>query len=83
MAENHDLFLATQSIEGIILIVHGQKVILDSDIAKPYSVTSKRLLQQVTRNINRFPDDFMFQLTTEENEEVVANCNHLVKLISS
>jgi hypothetical protein len=55
-------------------------VILDADLARLYGVTTKRLNQQVSRNRNRFPDDFMFQLTSEEKTEVVANCDHLSKL---
>jgi hypothetical protein len=48
-------------------------VILDADLAKLYGVTTKRLNQQVNRNRNRFPDDFIFQITSEEKTEVVAN----------
>ena len=66
-----------QRIEETILFIRGQKVILDADLAKLYSVTTKRLNQQVKRNSNRFPKDFMFQLTAEEKAEVVANCDHL------
>ena len=55
-------------------------MILDADLARLYGVTTKRLNQQVSRNRNRFPDDFMFQLTSEEKTEVVANCDHLSKL---
>lgn len=50
---------------------------LDRDLAELYGVETKRLNQQVRRNITRFPADFMFQLTNEEKTEVVANCNHL------
>ena len=80
MAENHDLIFPVDRIERIILLIRGQKVILDSDLAKLYDVTTKRLNQQVTRNKNRFPEDFVFQLTAAEKEEVVAICNHLSKL---
>jgi hypothetical protein len=55
-------------------------VILDADLAKLYGVTTKRLNQQVKRNRDRFPEDFIFQLTTEEKAEVVANCDHLSQL---
>jgi hypothetical protein len=54
------------NIESLIHIVRGQKVMLDSDLAMLYGVTTSRLNEQVKRNINRFPDDFMFQLTKEE-----------------
>ena len=54
------------NIESLIHIVRGQKEMLDSDLAMLYGVTTSRLNEQVKRNINRFPDDFMFQLTKEE-----------------
>lgn len=53
---------------------------LDADLAELYDVPTKRLNEQVKRNIERFPSDFMFQLTTNEKAEVVANCDHLGKL---
>jgi hypothetical protein len=64
-------------IQDSILTIWGQKVMLDRDLAELYGVETKRLNQQVGRNIARFPTDFMFQLTHEEKTEVVANCNHL------
>ena len=54
------------NIESLIRIVRGQKVMLDSDLAMLYGVTTSRLNEQVKRNINRFPDDFMFQLSKDE-----------------
>jgi ORF6N domain len=56
------------------------KIILDADLSKIYGVSTKRLNEQVRRNIKRFPDDFMFKLTAEEKKEVVANCDHLTNL---
>ena len=50
---------------------------LDRDLADLYGVETKRLNEQVRRNIGRFPADFMLHLTREEKEEVVANCDHL------
>ncbi len=50
----------------IILIIRGEKVILDSDLAALYGVETRRLNEQVRRNIDKFPEDFMFQLTQEE-----------------
>ncbi|RPI75371.1 MAG: ORF6N domain-containing protein [Desulfobacteraceae bacterium] len=67
-------------IERRICLIRGQKVILDSDLAELYGVTTKRLNEQVKRNKSRFPEDFMFQLSAEEKAEVVANCDHLSKL---
>ncbi len=55
-------------IKNLIYIVRGQKVMLDSDLAKLYEVETKVLNQAVKRNIERFPQDFMFQLTKEELE---------------
>ena len=59
------------SLEGVvsrIFLVRGQKVMLDGDLATLYGVSTKRLNEQVRRNIRRFPSDFMFQLTKEEAE---------------
>lgn len=72
--------IPSEQIGQAILLIRGQKVLLDADLAKLYGVTTKRLNQQVKRNRDRFPDDFMFQLTTEEKAEVVANCDHLSRL---
>jgi len=58
----------TERIEGKILLMRGQKVMLDRDLAELYGVPTKRLNEQVKRNIKRFPEDFMFQLTKEEFE---------------
>jgi len=53
-------------IEAAILTIRGSKVILDEDLAKIYGVTTKRLNEQVKRNVERFPEDFAFQLSPEE-----------------
>ena len=53
-------------IEKIILLVRGQKVILDADLAGLYGVETRVLVQAVKRNLERFPEDFMFQLSREE-----------------
>jgi ribosomal protein L23 len=63
-----------------ILLVRGKKVMIDKDMAELYGVTTKRLNEQVKRNKKRFPEDFMFQLTQEEKDEVVANCDYLKSL---
>jgi len=59
---------AVQSITHSILILRGQRIILDRDLAAIYGVTTKRLNEQVKRNADRFPEDFVFQLTHEETE---------------
>ena len=59
--------LITQNqIESKILLIRGHKVMFDRDLAKLYGVQTGQLTRQVRRNIERFPDDFMFQLTKEE-----------------
>lgn len=55
-------------IESRILLIRGCKVMLDSDLAELYQVSTKRLNEQVKRNRERFPEDFIFQLTREEAE---------------
>src|SRR3990170_5889438 len=57
-------------IEKKILLIRGHKVMLDSDLAVLYGVTTKRLNEQMRRNLRRFPSDFMFQLTAEEVESL-------------
>ena len=54
------------NIESLIKVIRGQQVMLDKDLATLYGVETKRLNEQVKRNIKRFPEDFMFQLTKEE-----------------
>ena len=63
-----------------ILLIRDTKVMIDRDLAQLYGVTTKRLNEQVKRNLKRFPSNFMFQLTEIEKEQVVANCDHLEKL---
>jgi len=67
-------------IAGCILEIRQQRVILDTDLADLYGVTTSRLNEQVKRNRARFPNDFKFQLTDIEKNEVIANCDHLAKL---
>ena len=71
-----DNSLQTINIENRILVIRGQQVMLDRDLAELYGVETKRLNEQVKRNIERFPEDFMFVLNKSEKEEVVANCDH-------
>jgi hypothetical protein len=66
--------------EQRILRIRGQSVIVDADLAELYGVTTKRLNEQVKRNAERFPEDFVFRLTNEEKLDVVANCDHLASL---
>ena len=55
-------------IESLILPIRGQKVILDIDLAKLYGVSTKRLNEQVKRNADRFPEDFVFKLSPQEDD---------------
>lgn len=57
---------AMMPIENLIHVIRGQQVMIDSDLARLYGVETKRLKEQVKRNINRFPSDFMFELTKNE-----------------
>jgi hypothetical protein len=70
----------SQPLTKVILQLRGLSVVIDSDLAALYGVTTKRLNEQVHRNSDRFPRDFCFQLTTAEKDEVVANCDHLKRL---
>lgn len=74
------LSIAQPNIANKILLIRNQRILVDADLAILYGVTTKRLNEQVKRNIERFPVDFMFQLTTDEKNEVVANCDHLANL---
>ena len=66
-----------ERIEEKIFLIRRKKVMLDADLASIYGVTTKRLGEQVKRNSARFPEDFMFLLTKEEKDELVANCDRL------
>jgi hypothetical protein len=63
-----------------IFEIHGHKVMLDVDLAALYEVPTKALNQAVKRNPARFPDDFMFQLTVAERNELVTKCDRLTNL---
>lgn len=67
MLRNKDAALmSVEHVRQSILILRGQKILLDSSLAALYGVTTTRLNQQVRRNLERFPEDFRFQLTAEE-----------------
>lgn len=59
-----------EAIISKIYIFRNQKVMIDSDLAILYRIETKRLNEQVNRNLNRFPEDFMFQLTADEFESL-------------
>jgi len=66
--------------ETMIFTFRGRKIMVDADLALLYDVPTKRLKEQVKRNIERFPEDFMFELTLNEKNELVANCDRLANL---
>ena len=66
-----------EEIAQLIMNVRGMQVMVDRDLAVLYGVETKRLNEQVRRNIERFPERFRFQLTKEETDELVANCDRL------
>jgi hypothetical protein len=63
--------ITVEDVETSILSIRGERVILDSALAKLYGVTTERLNQQVRRNVVRFPPDFMFELTKEEHDSLI------------
>ncbi len=67
---NKGELLSSQAVDLRVKVVRGEKVILDADLADLYGVEAKVLNQAVRRNRDRFPDDFMFQLTVEEVESL-------------
>lgn len=70
--------ITQEIIESKIYEIRDQKVMFDSDIAKFYGVPTRRVNEAVKRNLERFPEDFMFQLTDEEwNDHAVANCDRI------
>ena len=68
------------NIQDMIFEIRGQRVMIDSDLARLYKVPTKALNQAVKRNMRRFPEDFMFRLTDEETQELVTICDRLSRL---
>lgn len=64
--DNKEIAIADESVMNQIYVIRGQKVMLDRDLAALYGVETRVLKQSVRRNIDRFPEDFMFEMTTEE-----------------
>ena len=80
MTKQEPALVAIERIENRILLIRGQKVMIDADLAELYGVPTRVLNQAVKRNSERFPEDFMFSLTPDEKPEVVTNCDHLARL---
>lgn len=72
--------ISPERIESRIFVLRGHRVMLDRDLAELYGVALKRLNEQVKRNRERFPDDFMFQLTLEEGKAVVISRSQIATL---
>ena len=72
--------ILVDSIENNIYNFRGKNVMLDSDLARLYGVETKRLNEQVKRNIKRFPENFMFELTKEEEKEILNHSNSVEKV---
>jgi hypothetical protein len=68
--KNIQSMLPDEAVMSKIYFIRGQKVMLDVDLADMYQVETKQLKRQVRRNIDRFPPDFMFELTMEENQKL-------------
>jgi len=64
-----------ESIEQKIFLIRGHKIMIDRDLARLYGVETKYLNRQVRRNIERFPEEFMFKLIKEEKDELVTICH--------
>lgn len=75
-----DIALIHADYQSLIFEIRGYKVMIDADLAALYETETKALKQQVKRNIDRFPDDFMFELSKEEKAQLVTNCDRLSNL---
>lgn len=73
MNKKQDDLLPTESIQSKIFVIRGKKVLIDRHLAELYGVSTSRLNEQVSRNIKRFPEDFMFKLTKEETNTLVSH----------
>ena len=78
--ENEQVRCNEEHVASMIIKIRGQRVILASDLAGLYSVPTKVLNQAVKRNKDRFPDDFMFQLTQQEAEQALRSRSQFVTL---
>ena len=69
-----------EQVQKKIVDVRNQQVIIDTDVAELYGVETKQINQAVSRNPDKFPDGYVINLTKQEKEEVVTNCDHLKNL---
>ena len=75
--------MPVEEVTSRILLIRGEKVMIDADLAELYGVSTKALNQAVKRNRKRFPAEFMFRLTKVEVQQVVTNRDHLARLIDA
>jgi len=78
--DNAQSLVRVDTVESMVLSLRGVRCIVDSDLARLYGVTTKALNQAVSRNLDRFPDDFLFRLTKMEKMELVTICDRFKKL---
>ena len=72
--------LTVHDFETLIFEFRGKKVMIDTDLAALYETETKKLKQQVRRNLARFPEDFMFELTKEEKDQLLSSASRLANL---
>ena len=70
-------------VESKIFMIRGKQVMIDRDLAELYGVETKRITEAVKRNIERFPEEFRFQLTRDEMDEPVSNCDRFIREAAS
>jgi hypothetical protein len=75
-SKRHESLIPQERIESKIYLIRGKRVMLDRDLASLYGVETRVFKQAVKRNIERFPADFMFQLTRQEKAEVITICDN-------
>jgi len=80
MTKEVNVKIPDEAIINKIIVIRDYKVMIDKDLAELYGITTKRLNEQVKRNISRFPKDFMFQVTTSEKEKIIVQFDHLASL---
>ena len=72
--------ISYQDVENTVIVLRGKHVILDGDVAILYQVTTKALNQAVSRNVEKFPDGYVFSVTSSEKLELVTNCDRFNSL---
>ena len=67
-------------VENKIIEIRGHQVIIDSDVAELYGVETREVNQALSRNLEKFPEGYIFELDAQEKDELITNCDHLKKL---